>query len=274
MASRSFAIEAPGTLPRRTVKRATVRIAAAGDVHCSPERREEILESFAGLEGAADLVLLAGDLTTFGEPEDAEVLADACRALSQPVIAVLGNHDWHANRTDELSAVLEQAGVVLLDRAWTIAEAAGTRVGVVGTKGFMGGFPDSALPDFGEPLLRRVYAETSREVEAIADGLRAIAGCPLRVVLLHYSPTPTTLEGEPKGIYAFLGSDRLAAPISEHVPDLVLHGHGHAGTFEGFIGRVPVYNVSIPVMQRDFWVFELEIPGTDDAWASSGSSSS
>ena len=161
--------------------------------------------------------------------------------------------------------MLEEAGIALLDRAWTIAEAAGTRVGVVGTKGFMGGCPDSALPDFGEPLLRRIYAETSGEVEAIADGLRAIADGPLRIVLLHYSPTPTTLEGEPKGIYAFLGSDRLAAPISEHVPDLVLHGLGHAGTFEGFIGRVPVYNVSIPVMQRDFWVFELEKPGTGDA---------
>jgi Icc-related predicted phosphoesterase len=247
------------------VKRATVRIAAAGDVHCSPERREEIVASFAALEGAADLVLLAGDLTTFGEPKDAEVLADACRPLSAPVVAVLGNHDWHAGRTDELTAVLEEAGVILLDRAWTIAEAAGARVGIVGTKGFVGGFPDSALPDFGEPLLRQVYAETSKEVEAVADGLRAIVDCPLRVVLLHYSPTPTTLEGEPMGIYAFLGSDRLAAPISEHVPDLVLHGHGHAGTFEGFIGRVPVYNVSIPVMQRDFWVFELEKPGTDDA---------
>jgi uncharacterized protein len=247
------------------VKRATVRIAAAGDVHCSPERREQINESFARLEGTADLVLLAGDLTTFGEPEDAEVLADACRRLTLPVIAVLGNHDWHADRMDELKAVLENAGVILLDRAWTVAEAAGTRVGIVGTKGFVGGFPDSALPDFGEPLLRQVYAETSREVEAVGKGLRAIADCPLRVVLLHYSPTPTTLEGEPMGIYAFLGSDRLAAPIAEHVPDLVVHGHGHAGTFEGFIGRVPVYNVSIPVMQRDFWVFELENPGTDAA---------
>jgi Icc-related predicted phosphoesterase len=247
------------------VKRATVRIAAAGDVHCSPERREKINESFARLEGEADLVLLAGDLTTFGEPEDAEVLADACRRLTLPVIAVLGNHDWHAGRTDELTAVLEDAGVILLDRGWTVVEAAGTRVGIVGTKGFVGGFPDSALPDFGEPLLRQVYAETSREVEAVGDGLRAIAECPLRVVLLHYSPTPTTLEGEPMGIYAFLGSDRLAAPIAEHVPDLVVHGHGHAGTFEGFIGRVPVYNVSIPVMQRDFWVFELENPGTHAA---------
>jgi uncharacterized protein len=238
-----------------------VRIAAAGDVHCSPERRHEIEESFAGIAEQADLILLAGDLTTGGEPEDGAVLAEACRQLEIPVLAVLGNHDWHANRCDELVAVLEDGGIAVLDRDCRVLEIAGTKVGVVGTKGFVGGFPDSALPDFGEPLLRRIYAETSAEVEALDRGLDAVAGCDLRIVLLHYAPTVTTLEGEPRGIYAFLGSDRLAAPISEHVPDLVLHGHGHAGTFEGFIGKVPVFNVSIPVMQRDFWVFELEKRG-------------
>jgi uncharacterized protein len=244
------------------MKRANVRIAAAGDVHSSPERRTEIEASFAALVDEADLVLLAGDLTTYGEPEEAAVLADACRALQVPVVAVLGNHDWHANRSSEIVGVLEEAGVKVLERGWTVCDLDGTKVGIAGTKGFIGGFPDSALPDFGEPLLRQVYAETTAEVSALEEGLLAIADCPLRLVLLHYAPTATTLEGEPKGILAFLGSDRLARPVSEHVPDLVLHGHGHAGTFEGFIGKVPVYNVSIPVMGRDFWVFELEAAGT------------
>jgi Icc-related predicted phosphoesterase len=234
-----------------------VRIAAAGDVHCAPERRAEIGESFARLDGEADLVLLAGDLTTHGEPEQAAVLADACRSLSIPVAVVLGNHDWHANRHDDVVRVLENGGVTVLDRGWTIVDVRGLDVGVVGTKGFIGGFPDSALPDFGEPLLREVYAETTAEVSALEQGLEAVSHCPLRIVLLHYSPTTTTLEGEPKGIFAFLGSDRLARPVAEHVPDLVLHGHGHAGTFEGFIGKIPVFNVSLPVIGRDFWTFEL-----------------
>jgi Icc-related predicted phosphoesterase len=226
-------------------------------VHCSPARRDEIKASFARIAEEADLVLLAGDLTTHGEPDEAAVLAEACRDLAIPVVAVLGNHDWHANRCEEIVSVLEEAGVTVLERGWTVQELNGTRVGVVGTKGFVGGFPDSALPDFGEPVLRAVYAETTAEVDALERGLAAIADCPLRIALLHYSPTTTTLEGEPMGIYAFLGSDRLAEPISEHVPDLVLHGHGHAGTFEGFIGAIPVFNVSVPVMRRDFWVFEL-----------------
>ena len=235
-----------------------IRIAAAGDVHFGRESdREHAREAFAALEGRVDLILLAGDLTTHGEPEQAAILGDAVRDLGIPVLTVLGNHDHHAARADELTAVLEEAGVVVLDRSHHILDICDTEVGVVGTKGFVGGFTGSHIPDFGEPLLRRVYAEAGDEVDALDEGLRAVALCPFRIVLLHYSPSGETLEGERRDIWAFLGTDRLAAPILEHTPDLVLHGHAHAGTFEGRVGEVPVYNVSVPVMGEDFWVFEL-----------------
>jgi Icc-related predicted phosphoesterase len=235
-----------------------IRIAAAGDIHSTETSRKRIEEAFASLDGTVDLVLLAGDLTTHGEPGQAAVLADAVQGLEPPIVAVLGNHDWHSNRQEEITRLLEDAGITLLERGWTTVEVRGTAVGIVGTKGFIGGFPDSQLPDFGEPLLRQVYAETTAEVRALEQGLEAIAGCPARIVLLHYSPTQTTLEGEPRSIYAFLGTDRLAPPIETHRPDLVLHGHGHAGSFAGSIGDVPVFNVAQPVMQRDFWIFEVE----------------
>jgi Icc-related predicted phosphoesterase len=236
-----------------------LRIAAAGDLHCSEPRREEVFQSLSELEGSADLVLLAGDLTTLGEPEQGKVLAEACSSLQVPVFAVLGNHDWHANRRDELVEVLEAGGIRVLDRDWAVCEAAGGEVGIVGVKGFVGGFPGSHLPDFGEPLLREVYRETSRDVEALDHGLRQIALCPIRIVLLHYAPATDTLVGEAPSIWAFLGTDRLAAPIAEHEPDVVLHGHAHGGTFAGSIGAVPVYNVSVPVIERDFWLFELDV---------------
>jgi Icc-related predicted phosphoesterase len=234
-----------------------IRIAAAGDIHCRPAIRREIASAFAEVDGRVDLILLAGDLTTHGEPEQAAVLAEACGPLETPVLAVLGNHDWHAGRRDELVAVLAEAGVRVLDRGHAIIDVRGCEVGVVGTKGFVGGFPGSHLSDFGEPLLRQVYAETAAEVEAIDEGLRTVALCPFRIVLLHYSPSSETLEGERRDIWTFLGTDRLAAPILEHNPDLVLHGHAHAGTFEGRVGEVPIYNVSVPVMGEDFWVFEI-----------------
>jgi Icc-related predicted phosphoesterase len=102
-----------------------------------------------------------------------------------------------------------------------------------------------------------VYAETTAEVKGIARGLQDVSTCDLRIVLLHYAPTEQTLTGEPEGIWAFLGTDRMAAPIREHEPDLVLHGHAHVGSLEGSIGTVPVYNVSVPLMGKDFWNLEL-----------------
>ena len=236
----------------------TIRIAAAGDIHASEPHRDRIETAFAQIEGDADLILLAGDLTTHGEPEEAVVLADACSAISTPVYAVLGNHDHHLGRAKEVRDALEAGRIVVLDRGSAIAEVEGVDVGIVGTKGFVGGFAGSSLPDFGEPLLRRLYAETSAEVEALERGLQAVAHCPLRIVLLHYAPIDQTLEGEPVGIWNLLGSARLALPVAEYRPDLVLHGHAHAGRFEGAIGDTPVYNVAVQVIGRDFYVFELQ----------------
>src|SRR3954469_6575221 len=235
----------------------SVRIAAAGDVHCDEQGRDATIKAFEALEGDVDLVLLAGDLTTHGEPEQAAVLAEACASIATPVVAVLGNHDLHAGKGDQVAALLEEAGIQLLGVRETHASACDGQVGVAGVKGFVGGFRGLGLPDFGEPSLRGIYAETTAEVESLAEGLREIALCPLRIALLHYSPTPETLQGEPTEIWTFLGSDRLAAPILEHRPDLVLHGHAHAGTFQASLEGVPVYNVSVPVMGKDFWVFEL-----------------
>jgi uncharacterized protein len=235
-----------------------IRIAAAGDVHASEAVRERVEASFERLEGV-DLVLLAGDVTTHGEPEQATVVADAARRVDVPVVCVLGNHDVHAGRAEEVARVLRDAGIVVLDRATEVLTVRGLEVGIVGTKGFVGGFPGSSIPDFGERLLRDLYAETTEEMCAIERGLQEIARADLRVVLLHYAPVLETLEGEPAGIHAMLGSARLAIPVAEYQPDLVLHGHAHAGSFEGRIGETPVYNVAVHVTGRDFYVFDLDV---------------
>jgi Icc-related predicted phosphoesterase len=241
------------------------RIAAVGDLHCRESQRDEIAAAFADVARDVDVILLAGDLTTHGEPEQAQILADACRPLDKPVLTVLGNHDWHADRRDDVVEVLLDAGIVVLDRDHAILDVGAVELGVVGLKGFVGGFDGFNLPDFGEPLLRTVYEETSADVEALDAGLREIAACAMRIVLLHYAPVAATLEGEPREIWAFLGSDRLAAPIAAHRPHVVLHGHAHAGTFAGAIGDVPVYNVSAPVIGRDFCVLELSGAGATTA---------
>ena len=241
-----------------TFEQQTIRVAACADVHCRTDRPNPTLDAFAGLDGEADLLLIAGDLTTYGKPEEAQILADACRGLDLPVYVVLGNHDWHCNQADEVAEVLRGGGIHVLDRTWAIEEISGIAVGIVGAKGFVGGFAGSHLPDFGEPSLRAVYRETCEEVEGLEKGLAEIAVCPLRIVVLHYAPISETLVGERPEIWTFLGTDRLAAPLIDHAPDLVVHGHAHAGTFAGKVGEVEVFNVSVPVIGREYWLFELE----------------
>lgn len=237
---------------------ARLRIAATGDIHCRESNREAVIASFAALGDDVDLVLIAGDLTSHGTLEEAEILCEAAAATAAPIYAVLGNHDWHSDEAEAILERLQDGGVEMLDRRAVTCQVDGVEVGIVGVKGFVGGFAPRHLPDFGEPSLRAVYAEATAEVQALDEGLREIATCPLRLVLLHYAPIEATLEGEPREIFVFLGSDRLAAPILEHGPDLVLHGHAHAGSPDGTIGETPVHNVSQPVLGKGFRLFELD----------------
>ena len=235
-----------------------IRVAAAGDMHVDEHNLDAQKRAFAELNGKADVVLIAGDLTTHGEPEQAERFVTARRETDVPVVAVLGNHDWHANRHDEIVPVLQAGGVEVLEGASWSCELDGVSLGVAGTKGFMGGFDGSFQPDFGEPSLRALYRETGSHVEALDRALEEISGCGVRIALMHYAPVIETLAGEPEGIFTFLGSGRLAEPLLHHRPDLALHGHAHAGTLQGSVaGLVPVYNVAVPVMKQDFWLFEL-----------------
>ncbi len=238
--------------------RQTVRVAATGDIHCRDANRDRVLDAFSRIDGEADLALLAGDLTSHGTAEEARTLCAASERFDGPIFAVLGNHDWHAGEAAAIADLLGEAGIELLQGGASICQLGGLEVGVVGAKGFVGGFAPRHLPDFGEPSLRAVYAETTAEVEALDAGLHSVATCPIRLVVLHYSPVEATLVGEPREIFTFLGSDRLAAPILEHGPDLVVHGHAHAGTAEGRIGEVPVYNVSMPLNGSAFRIFEVE----------------
>src|SRR3954452_21665291 len=178
----------------------TIRVAAAGDIHAGAAERDRVIEAFRHVEEQADLILLAGDLTQRGQVDEVCVVADACRDLSVPVVAVLGNHDWHSDRPGDLARALAEAGVVVLDRTHTILPVNGVSVGVAGVKGFVGGFGNQ-WANFGEPLFREAYGETTKDVDGLERSLAAIEPCAVRVALLHYSPVEATLVGEPERLW-------------------------------------------------------------------------
>ncbi|MGC9377816.1 metallophosphoesterase family protein [Streptomyces sp. MH13] len=237
-----------------------VRVAAVGDIHMGPDSQGLLRPAFETLPDCADLLLLAGDLTRHGTPEEARVVAQEVRDLPVPVVAVLGNHDHHDERPEKVTALLQDAGVRVLEGEGTVVECAGTRVGIAGVKGFGGGFVGRSAGEFGEPIMKEFVRTTRRSADSLHAALKELAdeGCTARVALTHFSPVADTLAGEPPEIHPFLGSYLLAEAIDTAGADLAVHGHAHLGSEHGMTaGGVRVRNVAQPVIRRAFNVYRL-----------------
>ncbi|MBQ0876550.1 metallophosphoesterase [Streptomyces sp. RT42] len=238
----------------------TIRVAAVGDIHMGPDSEGLLRPAFETLPECADLLLLAGDLTRHGTPDEARVVAREVRDLSVPVVAVLGNHDHHDERPEEVTGILREAGVTVLEGEGTVVECAGGRVGIAGTKGFGGGFVGRSAGEFGEPVMKEFVRTTRRSADRLHTALKELdeEGCTARVALTHFSPVADTLAGEPPEIHPFLGSYLLAEAIDTAGADLAVHGHAHLGTEHGMTaGGVRVRNVAQPVIRRAFNVYRL-----------------
>jgi Icc-related predicted phosphoesterase len=222
-----------------------VRIAAMADLHCTKTSQGALERTVTALQSAADVLLLCGDLTDYGLPEEARVLARELSGLRVPMIAVLGNHDFESGKQDEVSQILTDAGVKILD-----GDAMEVRgVGFAGVKGFAGGFGERMLGPWGEAGIKRFVHEAIDEALKLEAALARLRTAQ-RVVLLHYSPIRATVEGEPLEIFPFMGSSRLEDPIDRHPVTLVFHGHAHHGRPEGQTrSGVPVYNVAFPLLR-------------------------
>jgi len=225
-----------------------VRIAAVGDLHCTKASLGAFHAMLEQAASAADVLLIAGDLTDNGLPDEARVLVKELTPVHVPIVAVLGNHDFECGKTDELRQILLDAGVNVLDGE--ACEVHG--VGIAGVKGFCGGFGQRALGAWGEDSIKHFVREAVDESLKLETALARIRTLP-SVALLHYSPVQGTVEGEPLEIYPFLGASRLEEPINTYRVSFVVHSHAHRGRVESRTSAgVPVYNVSMPLLTRTF----------------------
>ena len=243
----------------------SLRVAAVGDLHCTRASEGVFQPLFGKVAESADVLALCGDLTDYGTPDEARVLAKELAALKGPKLAVLGNHDFESNAAAEVAGILaDAAGVTMLDG--TAVEVLG--VGFAGAKGFAGGFGERALQSWGEEPVKafvRAAIEEALKLESALARLRT----PGRVALLHYAPIGATVDGEPVEIYPFLGSSRLEEPLNRYGATAVFHGHAHRGQPEGRTSAgVPVYNVALPLLRRRFPgqppFRVVEVPRADD----------
>lgn len=235
-----------------------IRVAAVGDVHVGPDSLGTLRRHFETLPEHADMLLVAGDVTRCGDPREARVFAREAEAIGVPVMAVLGNHDYHADRWQHVREVLEDAGIRVLEGETSVVQVNGASVAVSGVKGFGGGFAGACGSDFGEPEMKAFVRYTKAGAAALEDGLQRTQDADARIALLHYSPVEETLRGERPEIYPFLGSYLLAEAIDRAGADLVVHGHAHNGAERGITaGGVPVRNVAQPVIRRPYTIYCL-----------------
>lgn len=241
-----------------------IRVAAVGDLHCTKTGAGKFQSLFSQAAESANMLLLCGDLTDYGLPEEAEILAaELSVAVARiPIVAVLGNHDYESDKPDEVKQILCAAGVQILDGDACEIEG----IGIAGIKGFAGGYGRGALGPWGEPAIKLFVNEALQEALKLEAALAKLR-TQRRIVMMHYSPIEATVQGEPPEIFAFLGTSRLQDPLIHYPVDAVFHGHAHRGTPEGrTVNDIPVFNVAKPLLQRHypdqppFRIFELEKP--------------
>lgn len=225
-----------------------MRVAAVGDIHCRRDAAGTVAPLLAPVNDLADVLLLCGDLTDYGLLDEAHVLVKELASVKVPMIAVLGNHDVESGHTEDVTRMLTEAGVHVLDGEECVVHG----VGFAGIKGFIGGFGRGTLGPWGEPVVKRFVQEAIDEALKLESALSRLR-TERRVVLMHYAPIRETVQGEPVEIFAYLGCSRLAEPLGRLPVDVVFHGHAHHGTAEGVTATgVPVFNVALPLMKQTF----------------------
>lgn len=235
-----------------------MRIAATADLHYSPQSYASLKDQFERVRDDADVLVLAGDLTNYGRPNEMEPLLNVLLRLRIPTIAVLGNHDYESGREQELCSMMIEAGIKVLDG--TAYEREG--VGFAGTKGFVGGFGREMLTAFGEREIKQ-FVQASIDEALKLERAMAQLRTDKRMVVLHYSPVVDTVEGEAREIYPFMGTSRLGEVVDRLGANVVVHGHAHHGKMDGRTpGGVTVHNVAITRLQAQqpsavYRIFEM-----------------
>ncbi len=247
----------------KKAKKKTVRIAAVADIHVKDSDKGKWTGYFKKVSDNADVLVICGDLTDTGDESEAAVLAEEMKSCSIPIVLVLGNHDYEKGREKLIRQTLANEKVHVLDGEAIVI----SNVGFAGIKGFGGGFDNHMLSMFGEKGMKDFVQEAvneSLQLERALTRLESDNPDIKKIALLHYSPIAATVKGESEMIYPFLGSSRLAEPLSRRKVTAAFHGHAHVGTLKGKTpDGIPVFNVAKHILKREgyecpYFLYEVE----------------
>ena len=207
-----------------------MRIAYLVDVH---DRFDAVADAMRAI-GEADLLLIGGDITTGGTPDQAAAAIEHWRPLAPRLLALAGNMDSPA-----IDARLADLGVAL--------DARGYRLGDVGVFGV------SAAP---HSPLRTPYELSEDELgRRIEDGFAAVRDCAVTVFCPHAPPRGTSCDRLPSGEH--VGSTAVRSFVEREQPDVVLCGHIHEARAVDSIGDTQVVNPG-PVGAGHYAVVEID----------------
>ncbi len=192
-----------------------MRIAYVVDVH---DRFDAVPQVVDGL-GNVDVLIVGGDITTFGTPDDAGRAIELWRPLAPHLLAVAGNMDSLAidERLAELGVSLDGRGVA------------------IGEVGFAGA---SAAPI--SPLHTPYEIPDTEFARRAADGLATIRDARVRILCPHAPPHDTACDRLRSGEH--VGSPALRELVDREQPDLVLCGHIHESRGIDEVGATRIVN--------------------------------
>lgn len=245
----------------------TIRIAAIADLHIrTRDDLSYLRDAFHDVQSAADILLIAGDLTEMGRLAEMELLVEVLADVTVPIFVTFGNHDRRGMRRSALKKILRGAGAIVLEGSGAIATMPnGATIGIAGVTGTGGGFkPYEEEFGRGARFTRTVMVKSRRESARLRKTLKELrAQDPGTIVVMsHFSPTASTLVGEPPLKYWMLGNALLGQTIDEFDVDLVIHGHAHLGIETGSTeAGTPVLNVALPII-GGIRLLEIDATGT------------
>lgn len=220
-----------------------LKILAFSDVH-SPRYFNKFRRALENLNFTPHLILIAGDLMEKGSLEGYNILVNylSSRFRDSKIIACPGNEDFEST----LKNVVNKDHRVewLIDREVSIS-VKGFKLRIYGSKGVL----DKPTP-WQKRHIKDIEKIYQKRLEMIKNFINDVdlSKQDLAILLLHYSPTYATLEGEPPKIWPMLGTNRL-----EHYLKLVksrlvvLHGHAHKSINRKIVlGNSIILNVSFP----------------------------
>lgn len=207
-----------------------MKIIAMGDIH----ERVKALEIMSAEISVADLVVITGDLTQFGNEEKARKVIDAVKVINPNVLAQVGNLD-----SLEIDRFLTREGINIHGSGRVIDD-----VGIFGSGG-SGATPFHTPVEFSENELR----------DALEKGYRDVEDSQVKILISHAPPINTEVDMINSGTH--VGSKAVKEFIEKYQPDLCITGHIHEASGEDTIGRTKIINPG-PFFEGGFVVINVE----------------